>query len=258
MVVASFVATTMPAQLQTVFWLLPTALEGAILVAILYRKLWRDLPIFLSYLVYSIARTIFLFLERNNQWVYFYGYWITQAIGCLAALWVIRELFDDSFHRNLGLQNLGRALFRWSMVLLLVTAVLIAWTSPGDEKNKLMAGIFVLKRTLTVVEAGLLAFLLIFVFSFGLAWRHYAVGISLGFGVYGAVELIALVIRTHYGHSVQGIYNLVMMMINNCCVFIWAGYLLFPITANKAEVDLDRARELLEEWNHALLLTLRR
>jgi len=248
----------MPAQLQTVLWLLPTALEGAIVVAMLYRKLWRDLPIFLSYLVYSIARTTFLFLERHNEWVYFYGYWIAQGIGCLAALWVIRELFDDGFHLHLGLQKLGRALFRWSIVLLLIVALSIALTSPGGEKNKLMTGIFVLKRTLTVVESGLLAFLFIFAFSFGLAWRRYTAGIVLGFGVYGAVELIVLAIRMHYGHSVQGLYNWVMMIINNCCVLIWAGYLLFPTMAKTPEVDLDRTRELLEKWNHALLLTLRR
>lgn len=258
MVVASFRATTIHAQLQIVLWLLPVALESAIVLAMLYRKLWHELPIFLSYLLYSIFRTTFLFLERNHEWVYFYAYWIMQAIGCFAALWVIRELFDDTFHVHLGLHHLGRNLFRWSILLLLITAVLIAWMSPGDDKNRMMAGIFVLKRTVTVVEAGLLAFLFIFAFSFGLAWRQYAVGISLGFGLYGAVELIALAIRMHYGHAVQGIYNWMMLTINNCCVLIWASYLLFPVKLRGAEVDLDRARELLQEWNHALLLTLRR
>ena len=251
-------ATAMHPTTRLVLWLTPTAVETVIVVAMVYRKLWRDLPIFLSYIVYEIGRTVFLFTERNNPWVYFYGYWITEAVGCFAALCVIRELFDNAFHRHLGLQTLGRVLFRWSIVILLVVAVAVAWISPGSEPTRLMAGIFVLKRTVTVVQAGLLAFLFLFAFSFGLRWQHYAVGVTLGFGVYGAVELAALAIRMRYGHPVQWLYNWMMMTINNTCVFIWGAYFLYPLKSKVAQGDVLLAQNQLEEWDRALLLLLKR
>lgn len=243
--------------LRLVLWLAPTVLETVIVAVMVYRKLRRDYPVFFCYLIYEIARTVFLFTERNNAWVYFYGYWITEALGWFTALWVFRELFDHAFHPRLGLQTLGRALFRWSIVVLLVSAVLVAFVSPGADRNRLMAGLFVVKRTVTVVQAGLIPFLFIFVFGSGLSWQHYAVGVSLGFGIYGAVELAALAVRMRYGHAVQPLYNWVMMSINNCCVLIWAVYFLFPAKTQAAQ-SVFAAEDRLEEWNRALHLLLKR
>src|SRR3954466_15984921 len=138
--------------LQMWLWLSPTVMEGVIVVAILYRKLWRDLPIFLSYLIFEVGRTCLLFTERSNAIAYFYSYWITEALGCLAALCVIKELFNNAFERHLGLRQLGNVLFQWSIAVLLVSSVLMAWMSPGVDTQKLMAGIYVVKRTATFVE----------------------------------------------------------------------------------------------------------
>src|SRR5258707_14643151 len=98
--------------LQLTLWLFPTIVEGVILMAMLYRKLWHSLPIFFSYVIFAICRTYFLFLERNNAITYFYAYWVTQAVRSFAFFWVIKELFDNAFQRHLGLRQLGNVLFR--------------------------------------------------------------------------------------------------------------------------------------------------
>jgi hypothetical protein len=148
--------------LQLSLWLSPTIVESVIVMAMFYRKLWRSLPIFLSYLIFTISRTCFLFLERSNIVEYFYAYWVTEAIGSLVVLCVIKELFDNAFHKHLGLRQLGNVLFRWSIAVLVVVAVVIAWKSPGGDTKRLMAGILTVKRTVTFVEAGLLGFLFLF------------------------------------------------------------------------------------------------
>lgn len=256
MVVAA-TATTMHHAVQLILWLSPTVMESVIVVVMVHRKLWRDLPIFLSYLVFEIGRTVFLFIERKNQWMYFYGFWVTEAIGCLAALSVIKELFDNAFHRHLGLQRLGNVLFQWSLLLLVVTAVLMAWMSPGTDPNRVIAGIFIVKRTVTFIQAGLLGFLFLFALTFGLGWKHYVVGIALGFGIYGVVELAAIAARTAYGPVATGVLTWVMMTANNCCVLAWAAYFLSPTPARVTLVD-DEIESVLEGWNDALLQLLRR
>ena len=258
--VVALSATAMPTTLKYVLWLTPAGLESVIVVAMLYRKLWRDLPIFFSYLIFEIGRTVFLFVERNDPWVYFYGYWVTEALGCFAALCVFKELFNHTFQKHLGLRKLGDVLFQWSILILIVMAVLIAWLSPGTERNKLMVGIFVLKRAVTFVQAGLLALLFLFVFAFGLVlvWQHYVVGITLGFGVYGAVELFAIVMRMRYGHKVQDLYNVMMMTINNICVMTWAAYFLIPVPKKIERTQFADPKRLLEQWNEGVLEIMKR
>ena len=243
--------------LQLTLWLAPTIVESVIVMAMLYRKLWRSLPIFFSYLIFTISGTCFLFLERGNPIKYFYAYWVKQALGSLAVLWVIKELFDNAFQQQLGLRQLGNVLFRWSIAVLVVAAVIVAWMSPGGDTARLMAGIIAAKRTVTFVESGLLGFLFLFVFTMGLGWQHYATGVCLGFGISGVVELAAITVRAIYGEPALGIFNWAIMTVNNCCVFIWATYFLLPQPKQAVHSPIPVSNRL-EEWNEALLHLIKR
>jgi hypothetical protein len=256
MVVGSYFTTMHLSTLQLVLWLCPTVLEVAILVSIVHRRLWRTLPIFASYLVFEIGRTAFLFLQRSNDANYFWAYWATEALGSFAAFCVIKELFDNAFQRQLGIRKLGNVLFEWSVAILFVTAVLIAWASPGNDIKKLMASILVLKRTATIVEAGLLGFLFFFVFAFGISWQHYAIGVFLGFGLYGSVEIVAITSRAIYGPVATGVFNWVVMTANNCCVLVWAIYFLARAPVEAKSVPVDAANRL-RELDEALLALLK-
>ena len=242
---------------QLTLGLAPTIVESVIVMAMLYRKLWRSLPIFFSYLIFTISGTCLLFLERGNPIKYFYAYWVKQALGSLAVLWVIKELFDNAFQQQLGLRQLGNVLFRWSIAVLVVAAVIVAWMSPGGDNARLMAGIIAVKRTVTFVESGLLGFLFLFAFTLGLGWQHYATGVCLGFGISGVVELAAITVRAIYGEPALGIFNWAIMTVNNCCVFIWATYFLLPQPKRPVDSLIPDSNRL-KEWNEALLHLIKR
>lgn len=244
--------------LQTFLWLLPTTLEISIALRMMSRGLSRTLPVFFLYLVLEIVRTIFLFLVRKDVYLYFYGYWVTELIGCLMALWVSKELFDHVFSRNLGLRRLGDVLFKGSLLVLIVSAVLWARIAPGTDTARIIAGILVLKRAVTLVQVGILATLYLSGLGLGLAWDHYVTGIALGFGVYGAVELGAITARTIYGRAAETPYNWTMMSIGNCCVLIWAFYFLLsaggPAKSPKPIIPDSR---MLKDWDDAVAGLLR-
>jgi hypothetical protein len=242
---------------QVVLWLAPTVLESVIVLGMAIQRLWRTLPIFMSYLVFEIGRTVFLLIERQDLITYFYAYWVTEALGSLAALCVIKELFDAAFERRLGLRRLGNLLFQWSTAVLVISAVLVAWASPGGDSQKLMAGILTLKRTVTFVEAGLLGFLFLFALTFGLSWHHYAVGISVGLGLYGSVELVAITARAIYGPVATRAFNWAILAVNNCCVCIWATYFLIPHHAPEI-TNVPDPESYVEKLNEALLVVLKR
>lgn len=237
---------------QLLLWLTPTVVESVIVMTMICRKLWRNLPIFFSYLIFEIARTCFLFLQRNNAVKYFYAYWVTEALGCFAAICVIKELFDNAFRGHRGLRKLGSVLFQWSVAVLLAVSALIAWTSSGPNAKRVMAGILIVKQAVTLVESGLLGFLFLFAFALGLRWQHYATGVCLGFGIYGSVELFGITARTIYGPAVTPVFNWVMMVVNTCCVLIWAAYFVLPQSEQTVQSPID-VKNRLEEWNQAIL-----
>ena len=248
--------TTHP-HLMTFLWLLPMALEIAIVLIMISRGLWRGLPIFFAYVIAEIGRTAFLFVERKNVYVYFYGYWVTEIIGCFMALWVCKELFDNVFSRYLGLRSLGRVLFKGSLLVVIVSAVLFSRVIPEMDTARILAAILVIKRAVTFVQAGMLASLFLFGLFLGLAWDRYVIGVALGFGIYGAGELVAITARTIYGRAAESPCNWIMMGVGNCCVLIWISYFLFP---PKARDNLEIAtpdNRMLQGWNDALVALMR-
>ena len=74
-------------------------------------------------------------------------------------------------------------------VLLLLAAILAAVYSSGPVPDYLMAGVALLDRSVAIIQAGLLMFLILTARMFGLSGRTFAFGIALGFGVVASTEL---------------------------------------------------------------------
>jgi len=238
--------------LRAFLLLFPTGLQIAIVVVMLYRGLHRTLPIFFSYLIYEVARNALVFLIRENRWLYFYCYLVTEFVGCMWALCVFKELFDKAFSRYLGLHRVGNFLFKGSVLLLVVIAVLWAWKSPATDIYRIIAALVLVKRTITFVQAGLLASLFLTSLGLGLSWSHQVRGVALGFGVYGAVDLAVLTARSVYGHAAATAANWIMMVVNACCVLIWASYFLRPAKEPAITAVEPRYARLFQEWNEAV------
>jgi len=81
--------------------------------------------------------------------------------------------------------------------------------------------------------------------------------VFLGFGIYGAVELVAITARAMQGPRRTRLLAWAIMTVNNVCVFIWASYFLAPAPVRHPQPTLD-AEKRLEELNEALLLLLKR
>src|SRR5215813_2442106 len=167
--------------LQGALWAFGAALEWIVAIAMFSRRLHIEYPLFFSYVVMELIRTIMLAWIRPHHPPYFYAYWSTECVVALFGFLVVEEVFRKAFGTPLGLQGLGAALFRYSLLALIVTAVVVAVVAPGNESDKLIAGILILKRTQSLVRVGLVVCLFFFVFVLGLPWGNYSIGIALGF-----------------------------------------------------------------------------
>lgn len=240
--------------LQLCLWLAPTCVEVILVAGMIYRGLWRSLPLFFAFLVFTIVRTCFLFSLRHDAVRYFLGFWFSEPVADTSQLFVIKELFDHVFEERLDLQRVGNMLFRWSLAGLFLIAVVVALHSPGGDTKKLMLGIWAIKRTIVFVETGLLFSLGVFMAVVGVPLRNCYLGIFIGLCSYGAVDLVTSVVRAALGTADNNISNSIKGIADVFRVLAWAFYIL-PSAQSELTIsgtNFESVHALLDDMHSAL------
>jgi hypothetical protein len=90
-----------------------------------------------------------------------------------------------------------------------------------------MAGVALLTRSVTIIQAGLLVFLFLFPRMFGLSWRSYTFGIAFGFAIFASTELAFWAVRlTDPSEHSKSLLDLLPTGSYHVSVLVWLGYLL--------------------------------
>ena len=160
-------------------WISPHVLLG-VLAAILYkRRLYREFPCFFAYVLYEIAVFILLFTLYSVQGLtgkqYAYAFSATLMLSIALRFGVIDEVSKDLFRESQFLKVSARRSLQCVTGLLLVMGVLFAVYAPGDNSDRLFAGILVVNRGAAMVQSGLLLSLLLFSRFLGLSWRRLCI-----------------------------------------------------------------------------------
>lgn len=232
-------------------WIAPHALQLAIVVIMIRRRLVSEFPVFLTYTLFQIVMGGTLFALDHISTVsarqYINAQWVDTTGSIVLRFALIYEIFSRIFDPYPALVELGRLLLRWGVVVLLLVAVAVAARAP-DDATPLLSGIHVLNSAVSLMQSGLLVFLFLFSSYFGLSWRSYIYGIAAGLGIFSSVSLATAALRVASGTAAAS-YSLdfVTMATYHCCVLIWLVYLLAPETARRAVQHLPDNN--LEQWN---------
>lgn len=236
-------------------WLAPHAFQVVIFVVMIRRKLYREFPVFFAYMVYEAIQGFTLFALDHSSAVSPAQYWQAHWMGSIGSIalrfGLIWEIFSHVFRPYTALWEFGKMVFRWSAMVLLLVGVAVAIYSPAPEMPRILSGVFVIDRTISIIQCGLLIFLFLFASYFGLSWRSYVFGIAVGLGIYASVQLAASSIWIQTGPFNQNdIFTFVFMATFHGCVLIWLFYLLSkePVRRPVGEIpDND-----LEIWDREL------
>ena len=218
-------------------------------------------------MVSEVARTALLFSIGNDKAhyaAYFWAYWVTEFLICLLGFFVVAEVFDRAFSERLGLRQWGSSVFWLTLLFLMVAALFTANNAHGSDSSKLVAGIVVLKRAESLVRLGLIAAVTAFVFLLGLPWGNHTVGIAVGLALYGAVELLVLAIRVHYGPAANQAAMWTLMIAGLCENLTWAAYFFprslsqFHATPNSASDRSSAASARVKRAEEAVKILLER
>ena len=230
-------------------------MRGLAVVIMIARRLYREFPIFFAYMLFEIVQLVVQTVVRvppeSPHYIrYYWTYWIFQGIAAAIYFAVIYEIFSLTFRPYEAIRELGVMLFRWSAVVLMLVAVLVAGAASGHADH-ITKTILLVDRSVSLVQCGLLLFLFLFASYFGLTWRSQVFGIALGFAMIAGVELGIAALRMEFGSRAHVLWEFARRGTYDLALLVWIRYLLSaePVRVTVRAVPQND----LEKWNRALL-----
>lgn len=189
-------------------------------------KVPLGVPRFFYYIVFQLLKSAALFvIYRFFFESYFAAYWTGNAISVIFAVGVLDEILRSLFKGYGGIQSIGTTIFRWSCGLLLLLAILGAWSSAEGAADRIVAAVFTFDRSMRLIQVGIFLLLMLLCRSLKNYWRQPVFGLALGFGIFASIELILVSAVMWFGSGQAAIISLVKSTAYNAVTLLWIGYL---------------------------------
>jgi hypothetical protein len=216
------------------------------------RKLRAEFPVFFRYSLFCIVGCAILlipFVVSCPQ--YFYVYWSLTAVTMVLEFGVLYELLVNALKPYSALIDLGKMLFRWAAVFLVLAALLTALATAGSGNHKMVAAMQLLQRTVRLMQCGLLLLFFGLEKRLGLTWRTHSMSIALGLGVYAGVDLSTTYLIDRLP-AMTGPFQILANLTYLGAASLWAYSLAKPEPVRSNVLDSPR-RLIFQRWNEALL-----
>jgi hypothetical protein len=233
-------------------WVAGIGLQVLLAAVLLYRRTWRRFPLFAAYAFFNLLEAPIAYSVSGNKLAYFYVYWICEAVSILLGFAVVYEIFTALFSAHPALRRLASTVFSVAVVILVLLGIIVIYAQPQAEGSSLGSAIMVVAEATRIVEVGLLMFLFLFSTAFGLHWRAHIFGIALGLGLFAAVDLVNVTLRSHFGNGATDILNFARVATFCSSLLLWAIYLAAPERRVVSSSEVPQ-RAQLEQWNQAVM-----
>ena len=241
-------------------WVAPHILQAALAVLMVRRGLHRQFPVFFAYTVFEPVEFAGLFviwqLGRSSP-VYFVAFCLGTVVDSALRFGLIYEIFRHLFRNYPALKHLAGVVARWSSIVLLFGVVALAAANQTIATNRVLNGLFLLRRSVSTLQCGLLLCLLLFSSYFRLSWRDPVFGIALGLGVFASVDLTAAAFLTQFMSLGGRFIDFLTMGTYHVCAVLWMFYLLAPERSPQYTLESIPEHNL-DTWNQELQRLLRR
>lgn len=227
-------------------------IQGFTLRILKQKKLRSEFPVFFRYSLFSIisyAIALIPFVIYCPQ--YFYVYWALTSVTMVLEFGVLYELLVNALKPYSALIDLGKMLFRWAAVFLVLAALLTAFATTGTSNHKIAAASELLQRTVRLMQCGLLLLFFGLEKRLGLTWRTHSMSIALGMGIYAGVDLSSTYLIDRLP-AMTGVLQVFANLVYLSAAALWAFSLAKPEPVRSNVLDSPR-RLIFQRWNEALL-----
>jgi hypothetical protein len=226
--------------------------QAYILRVIGIRKLKSEFPVFFFYTCFGVAMVVVglagYIYSTGTQ--YFYIYWTLSFIYIGLEFLVMYEILVNALKPYSALIDLGKMLFRWAAIFLLLAGGLTALATSGSHPSKLVAAVSIVERSMRLMQCGLLLLFFLFEKRLGLSWRNYNMCIALGLGSTAALDLSFSYLKVHFAPHAE-MFCIVENSFYIGVLSYWAACLAQPEPARKNVLD-SPSRLIFQRWNEAL------
>lgn len=233
---------------ELVYWLSLPIL--AVLAGIfVWRKLYRESPLFFGYLIVAQLVGVILFIAQyGSSRTYFYIYWMSDLATTTFSFLAVYELFTRRLFPRFQKVRLYRYLFPLAASAIIIAAWMTALAAPQKGIVFLIEA-----RVSSFVLVAILACLAALMLLMGRRWTRHDFGIAFGFALTNATFLITMAARVRSHYRATSLAQFAVVGIDASCV-VWLLAFLEPAKwVRPAGEQLDR--EMLTEarkWETAL------
>ncbi len=227
-------------------------LQGAIIVTMFRRKLNSVFPFFFSSMIFTAigsVATLWSYVYTPNQ---FYAvYWSVSTVMMFIGFGVMYEVFVNMLKPYSAVIDLGKMLFGWAALFLLLAAFLTAMVTSGPRPTRVVVCVELLDRCVHMMQCGMLMLLMLFEKRLNFSWRSTCMAIGLGLGITGGFDLVASYAQPRFpsmGLQIGIAYSVAFVGI----LAFWSYALIAPAAQRKI-IPETPSRLILQRWNEALV-----
>ncbi len=202
------------------------------------------------------ATVLFHVSKDTAYFWYFYTYWPSYVAGTVVIFLVILRLFTFALEPLPGLKRLGLIAFRWVACVSCVAAIGAAIVPGVKSSQMLLVGCEQLMRCESIFLLSLLGFLVISAGKLGLSYRSRIFGVSFGFGILAASNLIASAFLLQFSarniHIAASAISIMDTTASILMLTVWSAYF-FQREPRRHAVAVP-ATSSLARWNDIALV----
>jgi len=236
-----------------IFEFIPSFLLVVLLILLVRRRVYAELPYFFSYISFAVCADIARFLTHANTSAYYGTYWFTAAGYDVLGVLVLNEI----------LRTVLRPLIRvWKTRLIFIALLGIgialsfarSQAAPVQFTRRLAFFIVVGEVAVRFVQVLIFAGLATLVPLLGLRWRQYPFGVAAGFGLYATVALLITTKLSDFGTRFIFLWGVTSLVAYSVAVLIWIWFFSVPQKTETPASTLSAPSpgELLKEYKDAL------
>jgi hypothetical protein len=221
-------------------------LAAALASTLVWRKLYREFPFFLVYVISSILIAVIRVSVSGNYRTFFKVVWTTEALYALLALLALHEVFRWVF-----LAFFERWWF-WLFFPGVVAAIFILTVvyrlgSPPVQANRVISLILSLGTAVNLVQAALFLLFFALVAFHSIRWRNYPVGIVLGFAAISIGAFGGNWARSEFGTKFNHLFGYAPSVAYILAVTLWLETFLRPPEPKPKWTHAITPEQLLEQ-----------
>jgi hypothetical protein len=206
-------------------WIAPHILLGIFLICLLGRRLQRQLPIFVGYVVFELVQFTVLFtISLHSPFpiaIYKWTLVVGEGIGSILELGVIYELANELLLSRSTVGSMLRPALQIVLALLLLGAAIGSGAFSGISVQRVNNIFEMINFSSNLIEAGMVLALFIFARALRVSWHSWVAGVALGFGVSASIDLVSAALRAQWGERAFSAVDLTQMASFHVCVVIW-------------------------------------